>query len=203
MDLKQILERIVKDQSMHSKWLNTLSMMENAGARKIKACEHPLLVSEMILKHASEEARHAYYLKKQLSKIQEGACPTYEASYLLAPKQSQFYLDALDLRICKWLKQSYHWTGYELKYAAYLLVTYAIEVRAEHLYPVYKDVLTSTGSNVKVNTIITEEEGHLKEMKKQIHILFQGDERVATRAEETEQILYEEWLQALSTYCKS
>ena len=55
--MENIFETVVKDNKLHAKWLNTLSMMENAGAKKIKKCEHPILATEMILKHAAEEAR--------------------------------------------------------------------------------------------------------------------------------------------------
>ena len=43
--------------------------MENAGAKKISASEDKEKVSLIILKHAAEEHRHAYYLKKQIAKI--------------------------------------------------------------------------------------------------------------------------------------
>ena len=33
--LQHALERIVLDDKLHCRWLNTLSMMENVGARKI------------------------------------------------------------------------------------------------------------------------------------------------------------------------
>ena len=52
----------------HAKWLNTLSFLENCGARKIAACEHPTLVKEEMLKHAAEEFRHAHHLKRQIDK---------------------------------------------------------------------------------------------------------------------------------------
>lgn len=198
MELVEILDRIVADDAKHAKWLNTLSMMENSGARKIKGCEHPVLVSEVILKHASEEARHAYYLKKQIAKVDGNACPTYESAYLIAPVRSQFYLDQLDIDICKWLKSTFGYRGHDLKYAAYLLVTYAIEVRADALYPIYKSVLEKYGSKVKVNTIIAEEEGHLEEMRKQIAELFREPRTVMSEAERLETHLYEDWVSALS-----
>jgi bacterioferritin (cytochrome b1) len=69
MELYSLLEKIVQQNETHAKWLNTLSFMENAGARKISACEHPTNVSLIQLKHAAEEHRHAYYLKKQILKI--------------------------------------------------------------------------------------------------------------------------------------
>src|SRR5947207_8725796 len=87
--MKQIIDKIITIPAMHSRWLNTLSMMENAGAKKIKNCEDPVFVNEIILKHSAEEARHAYYLKKQISKIEENACPTYERKYLLDRKSTR------------------------------------------------------------------------------------------------------------------
>ena len=44
-------------------------MMENTGARKISRFEHPVATDIIVLKHAAEEARHAYYLKKLIGKI--------------------------------------------------------------------------------------------------------------------------------------
>jgi len=66
--MKDLIRKITQDDHTHARWLNTLSMMENTGAKKIKNCEHPVFVNEIILKHAAEEARHAYYLKSQIQK---------------------------------------------------------------------------------------------------------------------------------------
>ena len=84
MDLYNLLDKIVQNNETHAKWLNTLSFMENAGARKISACEHATEVSLIHLKHAAEEHRHAYYLKKQILKISSGLCETYHKHELLA-----------------------------------------------------------------------------------------------------------------------
>jgi hypothetical protein len=48
--MEKIFALVVKDNATHARWLNTLSMMENTGAKKIKKCEHPVLATEMILK---------------------------------------------------------------------------------------------------------------------------------------------------------
>ena len=66
--MQPILKKIVRQPVLHAKWLNTLSFMENAGARKISACENAETTDLIQLKHAAEEHRHAYYLKKQLFK---------------------------------------------------------------------------------------------------------------------------------------
>lgn len=68
-ELEQLTDVVVADRTLHGRWLNTLSYLENCGARKIASCEHPTKVKEEMLKHASEEFRHAFYLKKQLSRL--------------------------------------------------------------------------------------------------------------------------------------
>ncbi len=197
MDLKEILEQIVADSQQHAKWLNTLSFMENAGARKISASEDKEKVNLIILKHAAEEHRHAYYLKKQITKIGEGLCENYENQYLLAPKASKYYLNNLDVQACKYLKRELNLTGAALRFAAYLLVTYAIEVRADDLYPIYQDILTETASKVMVKSIILEEEGHLEEMINQLKTFSPVWEKHAQIAVDIETKLFNQWIEAL------
>lgn len=197
MDFKQLLTVIVTDTERHAKWLNTLSLMENTGARKISASEHKTDVTLIILKHAAEEHRHAYYLKKQIAKLGIDLCPDYSDNYLLATHDSRYYLNMLDVHVCKYLKSKLKLSGNELKFAAYLLVTYAIEVRADELYPVYQDVLDSTGSKVNVKSIILEEEGHLEEMLVQLKNFSPDWEKHAEKAVEFETKLFENWLVGL------
>lgn len=196
--LSEILKVIVADPELHTKWLNTLSMMENAGAKKIKNCEHPIFVNEIILKHSAEEARHAYYLKKQIRKIDGNACPTYERKYLLSPQFSPWYLHQLDIEISRYIKDRHHIFGDRLRYAAYLLVTYAIEVRADELYPEYQEVLTANGSSVNVKSIILEEENHLKEMHDQLSKFSPDWEKMCEDVKEMESRLYAKWVEMLN-----
>src|ERR1700676_2529625 len=121
MELKKLLSHIITDNELHARWLNTLSLMENTGARKISAGEDPLTVTYIILKHAAEEHRHAFYLKKQIEKTGGHSCPTYEPAYLLAPAQSRYYLNQLDIDVCRYLKKELSLKGKELRFAAYLL----------------------------------------------------------------------------------
>jgi rubrerythrin len=197
MKLKENLTLIVNDSALHSRWLNTLSFMENAGARKISASEDKEKVSLIILKHAAEEHRHAYYLKKQISKLGEGLCENYKDEYLLAPKASKYYLNNLDVKVCKYLKTTLNLNGTALKFAAYLLVTYAIELRADELYPVYQDLLTEIESKVTVKSIILEEEGHLEEMLHQLKAFSPKWEEYAAIAVEIESTLFENWMLGL------
>jgi hypothetical protein len=197
MDLNTILPAIIADNELHARWLNTLSLMENTGARKISASEDPLTVTYIILKHAAEEHRHAFYLKKQIEKTGEALCPTYADEYLVASTYSKYYLNMLDVEVCRYLKNELHLTGRELRFAAYLLVTYAIEVRADELYPIYQDALDNANSKINVKSIILEEEGHLEEMINQLQHFSPQWQLHADKAVALETRLFNDWVNAL------
>lgn len=198
MEFQQLLERIVQDGVTHAKWLNTLSFMENAGARKISKCEHPVSVTLIQLKHAAEEHRHAYYLKKQIGKIDAELCTSYKAEELLAPVATRQYLHSLDVKACRYLQTAFNLNKEELKFAAYLFVTYAIEVRADELYPVYQDILTKESSRIMVKSIILEEEGHLEEMINQLNDFSADWKQHADNILMIEKELHDEWIHAIA-----
>nr|WP_315028777.1 hypothetical protein [uncultured Chryseobacterium sp.] len=198
MEFHHLLERIVQNGGTHAKWLNTLSFMENAGARKISKCEHPILVTEIQLKHAAEEHRHAYYLKKQIGKIDPNLCKTYENEELLAPVATRQYLHALDIKACRYLQEAFKLNKEDIKYAAYLFVTYAIEVRADELYPVYQDRLTKESSKIMVKSIILEEEGHLEEMINQLNEFSPDWKTHADHILTIEKGLHDQWINAIA-----
>ena len=196
--LQQILDVIVPDDELHGKWLNSLSMMENTGARKISKYEHPVNADIIVLKHAAEEARHAYYLKKQIGKLPGVDLRDYSYPFLLAPVESHHYLNMLDVEACRYLKNKMQLEGRELKHGAYLLVTYAIEVRADMLYGVYQEVLDKFQSKVNVKSIILEEEGHLQEMQRMLVSFHPDWELLASDMCAVENRLFEVWVQAIT-----
>ncbi len=194
MQLSTILPNIIASNELHARWLNTLSLMENTGARKISASEDPVTVTYIILKHAAEEHRHAFYLKKQIEKSGKDLCPTYADEYLVAPACSKYYLNMLDVEVSRYLKKELNLSGAELRFAAYLLVTYAIEVRADELYPIYQDALDQAKSKVNVKSIILEEEGHLEEMINQLQNFSPVWQQHADKAVEFETRLFNQWV---------
>ncbi len=196
--MDEILQYVVENTDLHVKWLNTLSFLENVGARKISACEQSHSVDLIQLKHAAEEHRHAYYLKKQISKIDASACPYYETKDLLAARETVHYLNGLDLKCARFLKKEFDLNGSALRYASYLFVTYAIEVRADTLYPIYQDVLTRNKSKVMVKSIIIEEEGHLEEMIQQLEKFHPNWQQYADHVVEMETGLHINWFSAVS-----
>lgn len=150
----------MQDEHLHSLWLNTLSYLENCGARKIASCEHPTLVKEEMLKHAAEEFRHALYLKRQLRRI-HNYLEDYRLEYLLGGFAAYHYLHRLELETVRYLQTK----RAEEKPLVYLLVTYAIELRAAELYPLYQAALKKNRSVVQVQSILLEEKEHLQEME--------------------------------------
>ena len=200
MKLQEIFRNIIATDSLHARFLNTLSLMENTGARKISASEDKTKVSYIVLKHAAEEARHAFYLKKQIQKVGKiEDYPSYENAYLVAPFASYTYLHSLDIHVCRYLKQELKLSGNALKYAAYLLVTYAIEVRADELYPAYQEALDEVSSKVNMKSIIVEEEGHLAEMIVQLKEFSPEWEKHAQVACDIEKNLFEQWIVSIGT----
>lgn len=198
MELEELIKNIVSDDEIHARFLNTLSLQENIGARKISANELPETSTFMVLKHAAEEHRHAFYLKKQIGKLSSTACPTYEPDYLLAPFSSKYYLNKLDLATSRYLMEHLMLKGAKLKFAAYLLVTYAIEVRADEIYPIYQEILSNAGSKVSVRSIILEEQGHLDEMIVQLKSFSSEWEFHAANIVSIEKILYQNWINDLA-----
>lgn len=198
MELEELLQQIVSNDHTHARFLNTLSLQENIGARKISANELPETSTLMVLKHAAEEHRHAFYLKKQITRLPAADCPTYEPDYLLAPYSSKYYLNKLDLLTSRYLRKSLELSGSKLKFAAYLLVTYAIEVRADLIYPIYQKVLSEGKSKVSVRSIIIEEQGHLEEMIVQLKNSMPDWESHAEKVIAMEQELYTNWISDLA-----
>ncbi len=184
------LQLIIDHEELHAKWLNTLSFLENCGARKIAAYEHPTLVKEEMLKHAAEEFRHAFYLKQQIKKISSKKKETYASSEILGGMATRHYLHALEVQVSRFLLQK----G-DQKEKAYVLVTYAIEKRAEQLYPSYEKLLRKSNSKVTVKSILLEEEKHLEEMEAQME---QWPYEFTESACAIEEAIYSSWEEQIS-----
>ena len=190
-EILSLLEPIVNDRALHGLWINTLSYLENCGARKIASCEHPTRVKEEMLKHASEESRHAFHLKKQLSRIGE-RYEDYRLSSLMGGWSAHRYLNSLDLKTCRYLKELGIQSS-QIRQLAYLLVTYAIELRADELYPVYQSLLRKGHSKVQVQSILLEEKEHLAEMESELSQIPEAKTYIQTVCQ-IEAALFHDWL---------
>jgi hypothetical protein len=173
--LQEILSTFLSEPLAHAKWLNTLSYLENCGARKIARSEHPRDVSRQMLKHAAEEFRHAFYLKQQITTRLDLSLPSYHPDTIWGGFATWRYLDRLEVMICRLLRKI---CGDDRQ--AYFLLTYAIELRAFELYPIYQKLLIQMESPVSVRSILLEEKGHLEEMREQIAALCVDEQIIAS-----------------------
>lgn len=195
-NLQHLLSVIVASRELHAKWLNTLSYLENCGARKIAACEHPTQVKEEMLKHAAEEFRHAHHLKKQIAKVFAPTPQDYACSSILGGITTFHYLNNLDIQTCRYLSTIMGMTKPDVRSTAYLLVTYAIELRADSLYPIYHDILKRAKSPVSIKSIVLEEKEHLAEMQHSIDQIPNG-QSLAQQVCEFEACLCQHWLRTV------
>lgn len=155
------LSQLVKNSQCHGRFLNTLSLMEYMGARKIIKSQKEEAVSIEVLTHAAEEIRHAQVFKKLALKVSGGELTTYRDDQLLAGTQARNYIQTVDLAICEALKG-------ENSYLNYLLSTLLIEERANQVYPYYAQLLAPLGLGRFVENILKEEEIHLEEIQKHL-----------------------------------
>jgi hypothetical protein len=162
--LQQILPGIVGRPETHGRWLNSLAYMEHVGATKIAKTQSGEKATYTTLKHAAEEARHGFFLKKLALKVWPELPQDFRPEGMLAAVASRQYLHRLDIGISRILRNA-GIQGEDFGKLAYLLVTYAIEMRADDLYPVYQAAIEGYPVKISVRTIINEEEGHLAEMQ--------------------------------------
>ncbi|MDI7229657.1 hypothetical protein [Leptospira santarosai] len=162
--IRSFLETIIQEPKRHSRWLNTISFLEHIGSRKILATQSGIGTGEMILRHASEEARHAHFFKRMSERISPGSCPDYQTGNLHCGFSAFLYFQRLDGTVLKNLNVS-GIRGKKRSFLSYLYVTCLIEERADFLYQEYDQILKENQIPVSLKAILKEEEFHLSEMQ--------------------------------------
>src|SRR5262245_17353430 len=118
----------------HACFLNTLSLMEHIGSRKIMASQSGPELSHETLKHLAEEARHAYFFKREAERLSRAALDYRETNTIAGPF-ARAYMGRLDAEIAAAL-------GDEANSALpYLYMSLTVELRAVWLYELYQAVL--------------------------------------------------------------
>lgn len=168
-DLEAFFEGLIPSPDRHARWLNTVSMLEAIGARKIWKSQGRDGLNEQVLRHASEESRHALFFKRAAQRVRPGSCESYEDHELLEGAAARHYFQSLDHGIFDRLLVAM--PEAKARALAYLYVTLAIEERAQCLYPIYDRVLRRNHIPVTLRGIIEEEDQHLAEMIEGIEAL--------------------------------
>lgn len=150
--LKDVLAKVVQDPATEARWLNTLSLLEYVGARKIgrTMCRtHP---SAEVLDHWADETRHAYAFKRLCERVGGGSCDGY-----LGQEAAVTYFQELDKQASAWATEM---TGEEDSFQNYLVVTTLIERRAMKVYPIYRSITEQDTVRDELKEIIVEEQDH-------------------------------------------
>ena len=149
--------------ALHADFLNTLSMLEHMGSHKIMATQHGPMIDQATLKHLAEEARHAFFFKRQA----EREAPS--AVGLMDPSAARGYFQRLEAEILRDLPAQ------APARAAYLTMSLTVEFRAVWAYRLYQEVLTRAGSAMSLKSLLAEESGHLGEMVEGLRQIGQFD----------------------------
>lgn len=195
-DPAPLLGRIVKRPEVHAKFVNTLSLLEYVGARKILKSQPAAIFSAELLAHVSEEIRHALTLKNLALRL-DPSLTTYRPDHLLEPKAAEGYLQAIDRAAHADLVAAGLADDPRRAWVNYLYTTLLIEERAGQFYPAYAPLLESLGLGGWVEPIIRDEEGHLRSMVASL----QSDDPTAparcARLREVEAGAFENWFARL------
>jgi hypothetical protein len=151
-EIKDILEKIASKPEAESRWLNTLSLLEYIGARKIGKTFSKVHPSLETLQHHADETRHAYAFKR-LSAIVSGGT---DLGYL-CPDEAVEYFQTLDKTLSEWMTKL---TSKSDPYQNYLLVTAVIERRAMKIYPLYRKLTRNGFVRDELKQVVEEESSH-------------------------------------------
>jgi hypothetical protein len=162
---KKLFRALAADGALHARFLNTLSLMEHIGSRKIMASQPP---DGEVIQHLAEETRHALFFKR-LAERRAGRTLNYADEDLVAGPEARAYMQRLDGFIACNARGR----------AAYLAMSLAIELRATWFYRLYETALEP-----RLAGILAEEQKHLADMRKALADLPAAPDLGAILAEE-------------------
>jgi hypothetical protein len=148
----------------HARFLNTLSLMEHIGSRKIMVSQTYGPLGRDVLKHLAEETRHAFFFKKAAEALARRQLE-YGEEETIRPASARMYFGRLDAAISAVLG---HDTHIEVPY---LYVSLTVELRAIWTYRLYQSVLEKCQGLLSLKSVLAEEELHLKQMQKRLQQL--------------------------------
>ena len=155
-----LLDRVIAEPARHARFVNTLSLMEYIGARKILKSQPAAGFTLELLAHVSEEIRHAHVLKRLALKL-DPAVETYAPEFLLAPAAASGYMQSVD----RAAEADLVATGAGAQpWVNYLYTTLLVEERAGGFYPAYAERLAPLGHAGVIQGILREEENHLRQV---------------------------------------
>jgi len=152
--VRSFLTTIVEDKPRHALFLNMLAMLEHLGSRKIMISQMDKVMTQDTLQHLSEEARHAYFFKRNAERVAGRSLDGWNDENTMCRIPAAMYFGRLDAGITKKVgaDNAYGW------------VSLIIELRACWLYAIYQDVLEVSSDHMSLKSLLAEEDKHLAEM---------------------------------------
>ncbi len=157
--LLKLLEKIISDESLHFRWLNTLSYLEYIGLRKILKSLPAHILNQSFLSHIHEESRHSLFFKSIAQKM-AGRKLFFKAPDLLVPDPARFYFQQVDQHSLNFSSSN--------PFISYLYTSYSVEKRAMVLYSLYNALLGKRGFVFSLKSILNDEQEHLDFILKKI-----------------------------------
>lgn len=194
--LEDLIATIVKDRHLHARWLNTLSLLEYIGFRKIVKSQRAETLNAGILAHAAEESGHAVRLKKLAMHVGGPDFDSYAPEHLLCGEAAQDYFQSLDHQVEAQFGER---SDGERTKLTYLYVSWLIERRALAVYGVFKKTLAGSEIAKKLDGLLNEEVGHLRAAEAEIATHDLEHSVRAPQLVDLEAGLYETFIGALAT----
>ncbi|HEU4619899.1 MAG TPA: hypothetical protein VFV10_17805 [Gammaproteobacteria bacterium] len=187
---RSLLTRIISDDPLHGRLINTLSLLEHLGSHKIMSTQHSAGIDQATLKHVAEEAYHAYFMKRQAEKA--AARPLeYRAPDLLAPAGARMYFQRLEAAMARKL------AGQRSLGATYLYMSLVVEFRALWFYRLYEQTLKRAAHAMTLKRVLGEERNHLEDVANRLEMAAELSDARVREFLGTEKKLYARLLEAL------
>lgn len=189
---RSMLNRVVGDEALHPRLLNTLSMLEHIGSHKIMSTQHSAGIEQATLKHVAEEAQHAWFMKRQAEKA-FGRPLEYVDAHLLAPASARMYFQRLEAAMVRLLERQ------RSARAAYLYMSMIVEFRALWFYGLHQQTLKRAAHGLSLKRLIGEERNHLADMAERLELAGELSDARADAFMDAETRLYARMLGAIQT----
>ena len=196
MTWKQTIQELICKPELHAKFLNTLSLLEFIGARKIMKSQMENQITPSVLAHATEEIRHAQVLKKLALKVGGAAVTTYSEESLMCGALAREYIHGIDYKAQEVLGEKDSWRNY-------LLTTLIVEERAQELYPFYDGQLAQIGLAGPLQAIVREEVGHLEDVIEKLRVVGQVSPSMVEDVRDSETKLFDHFFDKVALELKS
>ena len=157
--LLKLLDKILSNEGLHARFLNTLSYIEYVGARKMLKSLPAHILNKNFLDHISEETRHSLFFKTLAQKIAKKEM-SFKDHEMILGEQAFRYFQAVDHYSAQF--------AFSNPIISYLYTTYAIEQRAVGMYSIYNELLLKRKSFFTLNSVLKDEHLHLKNVLTQI-----------------------------------